>query len=282
MRYAICLAALLFGTVSISSAQQKIFLEENGRILIEVEAIDLVSPWQVWTENHADNEDYIGDGYVCAADDPDQGQSGGSPTGLLRYPIKVSQDMTMKFMIRGMNGPAAIGCEEGDWCNDLHCWMENYPGTWGSPGKTMIKTAQWNWAGNREHGSPRIGTFDLKAGQVYTFVVACRSKLAMIDRIAFFTGSRKDNKEPGGALDITQPNTPIEMNGSVHTAEEVRRMERTRIHPGFLVKKNAPTGYYLANGTKVHNPASSLVGKGVIIKVLGESTPSRMLNLDAE
>ncbi len=265
MKKTIALPILILLLMRTMSFSQPVFLEQDEMIVIDAEAINPVSPWKLWTENHAPNgTNFTGSGYFVA----DDSKYGSGPVrGKLEYRIKVSKNMNMKVNIRGMKGTEALGCDAGDHCNDIYAWMEDYSGDFGSPAKTMVKSRGWAWKGVREHGGQM--DFDLEAGKVYSFKIAARSGLAMVDRIAFWTNNSKSK-----AIDLSTSPTPIEGDG----ATDVIPAGLLGVENQATVTSNNPNAtYFSLNGSRIPGQAAKSMGSAILLLRIDGTTLRKAL-----
>ena len=178
----ILLLALLFSTSLRSNAQNNAFIEENGLVVIETEALDPVGDWVVETSEAG----YTGNGYLRWSG-PDY--LGDPDIGTLEYKVIISDPGDYNVRIRMSH----LGAPAGDAWND--CWSRmNDSGPWH---KTLHPSAHQNEGFTfNSILEPSGGQFasmryTLDAGE-HTFYISGRSNNFKMDRIHFFKDDVQD------------------------------------------------------------------------------------------
>lgn len=153
------------------------FIEEEGRVIVEVESAASDGDWKAETGIAG----YTGDFYYTWRGPDLFGQPG---VGVLTYRIQISEEGTYHLRIRNYHDNP-----DGTQSND--CWVKMDDGAWTKVWSPAV--GQWNWISHfdfSEHNKPPA-SYELSAG-THTFQIAGRSADFSIDRFHFHTGAASD------------------------------------------------------------------------------------------
>ncbi len=239
--------------LNIRAADDKIFLDDNGLVVVEMEDVPLVGSWTLETNNPCEDKGrpVYGDGWLQAGPGNDYGCNNND---IMTYPIKVSRAGTYSFKFRVHKSKHAE-CGAFDACNDACVYWEENDLDYSHPSKTLGKASCWAYKGNREHDGSIV--VDLEANRVYHLNIQRRSQYFAIDRFVLYTSDRSSDATADG--NDAPCRTPVEINGEVvdppcgvgTTANAgVRRPARTI---GSL--SSEPPRYYSVTGARVEKPA---------------------------
>ncbi len=185
----VLVAVLAFQTTIVLRASDgpPVFAEEDGVLIVEVEAVKPAGAWAAQTEMAGFTGDCY---YTWTAGGIDHGGSAGP----LVYKLRITTPGKYHFRIRNRHD-----FEDSTEQNDCFTRMDD-----GKPTKTFSHTrGKWTWATNHEHhgGGKPPASYELTAGE-HVFTICGRSGGFSIDRFVFYL----DGKE-AQATDLSREST---------------------------------------------------------------------------
>lgn len=170
-----------------SAADSKVYVEDNGLVVIEMESALPVANWEI----RQDKTDYTGTGYGFYSG---PNSYGGASGAAIRFPILITSPGRYTMHFRCSNA----GAERHDLNNDLWAQMNDGP-TY----KTFQASEDWKWGARFDHhpeGKPEA-FYDLEPG-LHTLTLRGRSHGFHVDRLVLFLPARKH-----AAHDLSTPET---------------------------------------------------------------------------
>ncbi|MBD3390652.1 MAG: hypothetical protein GF418_01390 [Chitinivibrionales bacterium] len=215
-------------------AQDKVFYEQDGLIVVEAESVDPTSPWVLENDNSGFTAGFTGTGYFHFTGN---NESLGDPNGIMTYYLNVTNPGTYYLRIRSNKDPS-----DGDdtHANDCYVKLVGHDGYQGQFTKTFMSGPrhEWRWHTDLDHHG---SAFQLPAGDL-EFQIAGRSKNYFYDRFVFF----KEGTSESEATDPSQPESQTTVSSGGGAAVTVT-MEATDFPTGG-------TNYYTDGNWLAINP----------------------------
>lgn len=188
---AFAFAALIAG--SAAAQNECIFVEQDGLVIIEAEAIPMINHWSVQTSTSG----FTGDGYIWYTGP--QRSGGASNSEILEYKVLITHPGQYELRMRSRKDGATFDAENDTWVSVNGASFQKHFITGGAGIGT------WNYEHMVEphHGHFIVPKYNMNAG-INTIRMSGRSPKHKIDRFHLFMSNVQDPKNPGRPATLVQ------------------------------------------------------------------------------